>query len=142
MTVSPLDLLGTWVLDRSVDDRRTGEHHTVTGTTTLAAVDDAHVAWTEAGTMTTADGRSFPVERRLDVVRGPDGTWRVLFADGREFHAWAPGETVVHACAPDVYRGEVRVDDAGAGAVAWSVLWDATGPAKDYRMVSRLTRVG
>jgi hypothetical protein len=136
MTVSPLDLLGTWVLDRSVDDRRTGERHTVSGSTTLEALGPDRVAWAEAGTMTTADGRSFPVQRRLDVVRRSDAWW-VLFADGREFHPWSPGDVVVHDCAPDVYRGEVRVDDDG-----WDVVWEATGPAKDYRMVSRLTRVG
>lgn len=137
MTVSPLDLLGAWTLDRSVDDRRTGERHTITGSTTLEAVGSDRVAWTESGTMTTADGRSFPVERRLDVVREDDGTWWVRFADGRAFHPWSPGEVVVHDCTPDVYRGEIRVDETG-----WSVLWEAAGPAKDYRMTSRLTRVG
>jgi hypothetical protein len=133
--MTPLDLLGDWVLDRIVVDRAAGQRRFVQGTTTLRRVDDDTVAWTEAGTMTWSGG-SVPVSRTLSIVRGADGGWTVLFADGREFHRWVDGETVVHDCAPDTYTGLVSGTPS-----RWHVLWEASGPVKDYRMESTLTPV-
>lgn len=130
--MTPLDLLGDWALDRVVVDRTDGSRRRVLGTTELRRVDDDTVAWTEAGTMTWPGG-SVPVSRTLSVVRR-DGRWTVLFGDGREFHAWIPGETVVHDCAPDTYTGLIS-----GTPDRWHVRWEASGPAKDYRMESTLT---
>ncbi|KQO62806.1 DUF6314 family protein [Curtobacterium sp. Leaf261] len=130
----PTDVLGAWTLARTVVDRTAGDTRVVAGTTTLTSVHDGRVLWEESGTMTWSGG-SVPVSRTLVVTdEGADG-WMVRFADGREFHPWRPGTEVVHDCAPDVYRGFVDGSPA-----AWSVVWEATGPAKDYRMESRLTR--
>lgn len=125
-------LLGTWSLTRVVHDRRTGERHDVTGTLTLTAESARRVRWVEAGTMSWP-GHEVPVERTLYADLEDDG-WVVRFADGRVFHPWTVGARVDHACAPDHYRGLVEV--AGDPVEAWTVTWDATGPQKDYRMVT------
>ena len=134
MTASdPRDLAGTWHFDREVDDRLGPARH-VTGTTELIAEDDGRVRWSETGTMTW-DGGETPVFRNLFVEQRPDGWW-VTFEDGRDFHPWSVGQSVVHPCGADTYEG--RIDVAATGA--WTVVWDVTGPAKDYTMTTHLTR--
>jgi hypothetical protein len=130
--VTPTDLLGTWSLTRTVDDRRTGERRDVRGTATLTLGDDGRVTWHEAGTMTWP-GHAVPVSRTLYVVREGEG-WVVHFEDGRVFHPWAVGSPVDHPCAPDHYRGLVEV--TGDPVDRWTVVWEARGPEKDYRMVT------
>lgn len=130
----PTDLLGKWVLRRTVDDRRAGVTGAVTGTTTLTPTGPDEVRWDEAGTMRLGE-RSTPVSRTLLVRRGPDDRWTVHFADGRVFHDWVWGRRVEHACAPDDYTGLLTGD-----AERWSVRWEARGPAKDYRLDSVLER--
>jgi hypothetical protein len=129
----PDQLLGEWALERAVVDRRAGVRGTVRGTTTLTLEHAGLVRWDESGTMALA-GRSTPVSRTLIVRRDDDGTWTVCFADGRLFHDWVWGVSVVHDCAPDEYTGELDGD-----ASRWTVRWDAVGPAKDYRLDSVLT---
>lgn len=130
----PTDLLGSWTLRRTLHDRRAGLHGTVTGTTTLRGSSDDEVVWTEEGTM-TFDGRTVPVTRTLLVRRSSDDRWRVHFANGRVFHDWVWGGTVVHACPPDDYTGLLSGD-----ATRWTVRWQAVGPAKDHRIDSVLQR--
>lgn len=77
-----------------------------------------------------------PVNRTLFVELRDEG-WFVTFDDGRDFHPWEPGEEVVHPCAADTYVGRIELVDPGT----WTVEWHVTGPAKDYTMASRLTRV-
>jgi hypothetical protein len=164
--MTPTDLLGDWLLDRTVHDRLAGVVYRVVGTTTLTQQTPDLVVWQEAGTMTRADDptSTVAVSRRLDIVREhidaehidaehidadhidvertddrPD--WMVRFADGRPFHPWRPGTEVVHDCAPDVYRGTIHAT-ATAPVDSWTVVWQASGPAKDYRMDSTLTRPG
>lgn len=132
--LEPTDLLGEWVLRRTVTDRRAGVDGTVTGTTSLTRTTPDEVRWDESGTM-SFDGRTVPVSRSLTVRRGPDGEWTVHFGDGRVFHPWVWGEAVVHACAPDEYTGRL---DGDAGR--WTVRWQARGPAKEYLLDSVLER--
>ncbi|WP_127480190.1 DUF6314 family protein [Nocardioides pantholopis] len=127
----PTDLLGTWTLEREVDDRLGGEVRRVTGSASLARLADDHVRWTEEGVMTWSGG-SVEVGRTLDVVRRGDEGWWVLFSDGRDFHPWSVGSEVDHPCGADHYRGLVTGD-----ARAWTVTWRTTGPHKDYVMVTR-----
>lgn len=134
MRIDPTDLLGTWHLDREVDDRLAGERREVVGTATLTRVADDHVAWTEEGVMRWP-GHEVPVSRALDV-RLEDGGWVVHFADGRVFHPWVVGEQVDHPCAPDHYRGRIEV---APDRSSWTVVWHSTGPAKDYVLTTRHT---
>ncbi|GAA1740237.1 DUF6314 family protein [Aeromicrobium alkaliterrae] len=129
----PRDLVGTWQLTRRVDDRLGPVRH-VTGTSELSLIDDGRVRWSESGTMTW-DGGSTPFTRTLFVELREDGWW-VTFDDGRDFHPWDTDSPVVHPCGADLYEGRIEPK----GPDAWSVVWNVTGPAKDYTMTSHLTR--
>ncbi len=142
---SPLDLLGSWRLERIIEDRLADAELRVVGTTVLHPADERakeRVRWHEQGLLTRTDGAGSPCEvhRTLYVVppdeAAPAGPWWVRFDDGRPFHPWSPGLEVEHPCGHDLYRGLVEVD----GPDAWRVTWHCTGPAKDYTMRSRLTR--
>lgn len=132
MALAPTDLLGAWTLARVVVDRRSGERREVVGTATLVAESAERVRWSETGTMTWP-GHEVEVQRTLYVDRHGEG-WLVRFEDGRPFHAWAVGAEVEHACAPDHYRG--RIDPPSGAPRSWTVVWEAEGPQKDYRMES------
>jgi hypothetical protein len=129
MSVEPTDLLGSWTLTRTIEDRLAGERRDVRGTATLELESPDRVRWSEAGTMTWA-GHAVPVSRTLLVER-VEGAWFVRFSDGRPFHPWAVGERVEHPCAPDHYTGLIEVE-----ADRWTVEWRAVGPEKDYMMVT------
>ena len=133
--MDPTDLIGTWSLTRTVDDHRAGERRDVVGTAELTEVGSGRVRWAESGTMTWP-GHAVPVSRTLYVVLEDDG-WFVRFEDGRPFHPWAVGHQVDHPCAPDHYRG--LIETVGEPVTSWTVTWDAAGPDKDYRMVTRHT---
>lgn len=131
---APTSLLGAWTMTRTIDDRLKSEQSTVDGTTDLEMATDGRVRWSERGTLRTGE-LVLAVSRVLYVeLRG--GGWFVTFEDGRDFHPWAPGDEVVHPCAPDTYVGRVEVVDPDR----WHVRWDVTGPAKDYTMTTALTR--
>jgi hypothetical protein len=128
----PTTLLGTWRLERLVDDRRLAEGSHVSGSLVLARLTADEVSWQESATWHRADG-DVPVRRGLRLVLGDDGWW-VRFDDGRDFHPWTPGEDVVHACDPDTYRGRIS-----GTPDAWTVVWEVSGPTKDYTMTTVLT---
>lgn len=131
---APPDLLGTWSLTRSIEDRASGERLHVTGSTELSLQEDGRVAWSETGTMVRGDGSRIPVSRELLVEERAEG-WMVLFADGREFHPWAPGTQVVHPCGSDLYDGLIDVPGNGS----WHVTWHVRGPQKDLSIRSTLS---
>jgi hypothetical protein len=159
--VSPRDLLGTWELARRIEDRRAQEILHVAGGTELALREDGRIVWTEWGTLTRGEASAPPIPVRRELLIERRGTpherrnagledapspaesaaeqesqWMVCFADGRDFHPWAPGRAVVHPCGSDRYDGIIDVRDDGT----WTVTWDVTGPAKDLRIISRLRR--
>lgn len=131
----PTALLGTWHLRRRLADLRTGTAGTVVGTLTLRAARDG-VEWTESGLLRWG-GRDVEVTRRYLLRDGVEGWW-VYFDDGRPFHAWTPGRPVEHPCRADLYRGLVRIDSPQR----WRIAWDVVGPAKQQRIISRLTERG
>ena len=132
-TPTPETLRGEWQLRRRLVDRVAGGHGTVAGILTLVA-DGAGVDWREHGVLRWHGG-SVEVTRRYLIRENADGWW-VLFEDGRPFHPWRPGSPVEHPCRDDVYRGLISV----RGPDRWSVLWDVVGPAKQQRIVTRLSR--
>jgi hypothetical protein len=129
----PTSLVGTWAVKRTIDDRRERRTTRLHGTLSLTVVDEDRLDWHEELTWHLPGGDT-PTERRLAVVRTDDGWW-VRFDDGRDFHPWVPGEQVVHDCAPDTYRGTVDGTPDG-----WTIVWEVSGPAKDYTMTSALRR--
>jgi hypothetical protein len=132
--LEPTALVGAWTMARTIDDRHAGERATVDGTSELSLLDDGRIRWAERGTL-HRDAGDIPVSRVL-FVEARDTGWWVTFDDGRDFHPWAPGDEVVHPCAPDTYVGRIDAD----GTDRWTVEWRVSGPAKDYRMTTTLTR--
>ena len=133
---------GCWRIVREIDDRRAGAHHVMHGTGTFtpaaaephALVYDEDVVWQPAGRTMTGTRRYLITE-----IRGARA--RVLFDDGRPFHALdlATGRCPVHHdCPPDIYAGEYRVLDADRFTVRWTV----TGPRKDSVLFTTFTRAG
>lgn len=135
MSLSPLDLLGSWSLDRRIEDRRSGELLHVTGTAVLEQVGAGEVRWQEEGQLERADGHRAPVSRELRVLRDGEA-WTVHLPYGAPFHRWEVDAPLTHLCGRDVYRGRME----RPSALRWSVTWQVTGPAKDYRSVSVLSR--
>lgn len=132
--LQPPDLVGRWAFERDIDDRRAGSRLTAAGSAVFSRAGEAAIEWSEEGVLRLPSG-DVAVEAhrilRLDGAR----SWTVDFADGRGFHPWAVGADLVHDCAPDVYRG--RLDPAPSG---WTMRWAASGPAKDYVIVTRYSR--
>lgn len=131
----PTRLLGSWRLDRTIDDRRAGEHSSVSGMLDLTMRTPGRIDWTERGRWVRASGE-VEVSRRLALVRIDPGWW-MRFEDGHDFHLWSPDAEVVHQCTPDTYQGLVT-----GTPTRWSVRWEVAGPRKDYRMTTKLTRLG
>jgi hypothetical protein len=127
----PSALVGTWQLSRVIEDHLVGGVSHVDGFLDLTQETADLVLWQEQGTWRRTDG-DMAVSRELRVERADDGWW-VRFEDGRDFHPWRPGAQVVHDCAPDTYRGHLT-----GTAERWSIVWEATGPRKDYRMTTTL----
>jgi hypothetical protein len=130
--VNPEALLGRWTLARTIEDRRHQEDSSLDGVLELVEEQPGRIRWEERGTWHRPAG-DVDVRRGLRLERTGRGWW-VLFDDGRDFHPWAPGETYVHDCAPDTYRGEVS-----GTPERWTVTWEVTGPGKDYTMTTVLT---
>ncbi len=129
----PETLGGSWRLSRVIEDRLTQTRSRVDGHLTLTVVSPGRIGWQERARWHRPDGE-VDVRRALWLVRLDDApTWWVRFEDGRDFHLWAPGERVVHPCGADTYRGVVS-----GTPNRWTVEWDVTGPAKDYRMTTEL----
>ncbi|MEQ4499640.1 DUF6314 family protein [Nocardioides kribbensis] len=123
--------MGTWSVERDIDDRHDGLRRSVVGLAELALLVDGRVRWHEHGTMSWP-GMSVPVSRTLYVEPRAQGWW-VTFEDGRDFHPWEPGVQVDHPCGRDHYRGLL---EPGSPAGGWTITWEVRGPAKDYTMVA------
>lgn len=133
--VDPQTLLGTWRLDRVIDDRRNGVRGTARGI--LALEPEPHgdrIRWFEECRLEWRDYGG-TATRTYYLRRGPDG-WQLTFDDGRLFHDWRPGETVRHGCGADDYTGSVEPAPDGAGMI---IVWQVAGPRKDYTSTTRLT---
>ncbi|GAA1874891.1 DUF6314 family protein [Lapillicoccus jejuensis] len=132
----PTDLLGEWAFQRRIDDRAGRRRGTVQGRMRLLEQPDGRVLWQEKGELRWPGSDPLPVQRTLYVVPREDDedAWMVTFADGRDFHPWRPGEVVEHPCNADLYRGLVHPPTPGSRG--WSVMWECTGPDKDYSMTT------
>lgn len=131
--LDPCSLLGTWQLNRLIEDHLADEESRIRGTLELSAVADHRIRWEERGHWQRPAG-VIAVRRGLWLVRETDGWW-ALFEDERPFHPWRPGTEVVHPCSLDTYRGRFE-----GTTEQWTITWEVTGPGKDYRMSTLLTR--
>lgn len=103
-----------------------------------AGPDGDVLAYHEEGELVLGEHRG-PASRRLIYRRRPDGTADVFFADGRKFY-WLdprPGRWQArHPCGRDAYvlHGRVLSD------AVLEERWQVSGPAKDYEIMTTLTR--
>jgi len=131
------DLAGHWQVTRTITDHLVGQSGRFDGQARLVPVPGG-LDYAEEGVLRLGDGLPLTASRAYQWCFVGD-TVEVRFADGRPFHAFAPGKTgpgTDHYCGADLYR--VRYDwDRWPD---WVALWDVRGPRKDYRMESRYTR--
>jgi Family of unknown function (DUF6314) len=134
-------LLGTWSVERWIDDQLGGDVGTFQGTATFVADVDEHVGvrCDETGVVRFADysGRA---TRRLYLCEGADSLISVSFADGQHFidlNLRAGSSRDHHQCVNDGYDitttvvGDDRIEEE----------WRVHGPAKNYVALSVMTRV-
>lgn len=136
MLQPPTVLIGTWTLERRIDDHLNDRTFDVTGELVIARSDATGLTWEESGRMRGDDSTDLPVWRRY-LIQHRDGGWMVTFDDGRDFHPWSPEAEVVHPCAADTYRGHY---DLGGLPDGWAYDWRVTGPTKDHRIRSTLQK--
>jgi hypothetical protein len=128
-------LLGTWEVDRALEDAALGAGR-FRGRAEFALEGD-EVRWIETGHLEL--GRyAGPARRELRIV--PAGTaWEVRFADGRPFHRLdlsAGACALHHPCGDDRYDGELEV----LGPDAFTLRWRVSGPHKAQRLDARYVR--
>jgi predicted heme/steroid binding protein len=134
-------LLGSWSVERSINDAMSGDVGTFHGTATFVrdADDDSRVRFDETGVVRFGEysGRA---NRHLYFAFGSDSVIDVSFADGHHFIDLDLRDDVStdhHQCHSDGYdiMTLVRSDDL------IEERWRVTGPAKDYEAVTFMTRI-
>jgi Family of unknown function (DUF6314) len=146
-------LRGSWRIERRLADHRSGSAGWFRGTARFEppAADNskrpaaapgsdlAALIYDETGELAFGEHRG-PASRRL-IYRGrADGTAEVFFADEREFYRLDPRPgrwQARHWCGRDEYLVSGRV----LGPGLFEERWHVTGPAKDYEIMTTLTRV-
>ncbi|MBR2574404.1 MAG: hypothetical protein IKE14_08750 [Loktanella sp.] len=104
------------------------------GHAVLTPVGEDMLEYLEAGQMRLGAAPPMQATRRYLWQFVPDLV-QVRFADGRDFHSFAPAGQVAgtdHPCGEDHYRvvyDFTRWPD-------WRATWDVTGPRKDYTSVT------
>lgn len=125
-------ILGRWSVSRVILDRCGMGWMHFDG---IADIDP--VKFDEQGEMRIAGQRS--QGRRTYHLRFGEGHVIVQFPDGREFIRLdgRPVQHVHHLCGDDAYKGRLFF----LSPDQWGEVWHVTGPRKDYKSVSRYTRV-
>jgi len=123
---------GTWTLTRQIADAQSGAESRFEGTARFIPDGDG-LRYEEEGRLMIPRQPPMAATRRYLWRAGAQGI-EVFFADGRFFHAIAPGPApeACHDCPPDLYR--VRFDFTAWPA--WQAIWRVSGPRKDYAMQS------
>lgn len=136
-------LIGTWSLERTLDDRRTGRLGSFTGTAVVAPVDRdggsalEQARYEETGTLRlgTYEG---PARRELVLARAGGGV-QVLFSDGRPFfhlELRAGRCRAEHPCRADLY--EIGFELGGPDLIR--ERWRVRGPSKAYEALTTWRR--
>lgn len=132
-------LLGTWQVDRSIEDHRSGTQGSFAGTAAFTCT-DGRAHYEESGELHFG-AHVGETRRGLDYARSDATTVALLFTDGRPFvdldlstGAWRS----IHLCGDDRYQITTLVRSADLIEERW---WVA-GPTKDYEAVTILTRLG
>lgn len=128
---------GLWRLNRTLIDRRAGVQAQFAGQAQITRDGGAFI-YDESGAWVDAPWGALAGKRRDRWDIGDEV--RVYFDHGGFFHAFTPvirGQVAVHhLCGRDDYAG--RYDFALPDQ--WKLEWTVTGPAKNYRMITRYSR--
>jgi hypothetical protein len=127
-------LRGRWRVRRRVVDHRGG----VEGVFVGSAEFGEDLSYREEGELCFGGGRG-PATRSLRYVDRGGQVLDVAFADGRHFyrlHLREGGWSAEHSCGADTYAVTGRV----TGPDAFTEHWHATGPAKDYELLTSYER--
>jgi hypothetical protein len=147
-------LLGTWTVDRSIEDHRSGISGHFRGTAVFAPAEGepgveaegamaagsvavARASFLETGELTYG-GHATPARRGLDYI-GRDGAALLYFTDGRlyiDLDLRAGAWRAEHLCSADRY--EVRTVVRSRDQVREE--WRVRGPGKDYDATTTLRR--
>ncbi len=139
-------LLGTWNLDRSIEDRRSGIRGSFSGTATLAAAEPDQESALGARARYDEQGQWHfgthvgPASRRLEYTRLNGAAVMLYFTDGRPFvdldlrsGTWRSS----HDYGDDRYEIATIVRSCGVMQENWRVR----GPKKDYDAATTLIRI-
>ncbi len=138
-------LLGTWSLDRSIEDYRGGREGSFTGVGAWTEEPgpggepgEGGACYHESGRLVLATHEGL-ASRRLQVERMSHGAVMLRFHDGRPFVDLdlGPGECRrVHTCGADRYEISFVVRARSLVEERWRVR----GPQKDYAAITTLAR--
>jgi len=139
-------LLGTWTLERSIADHRSGIRGIFEGSATLVEVPNGRSCNLSGGARYDETGHlqfgahTGPASRSLEYALLNRTTVLLYFTDGRPFAdldlrsgAWRS----IHHCGQDRYELTTFVRSHSEVQERWRVQ----GPAKDYRASATLRRV-
>lgn len=130
--------LGTWIVERSIEDARGQESGAFEGTATFSPEGDG-LRFDEVGIVRFAAYRG-RATRRLYYARGEEGSLHVSFADGHHFVAlcFLDGATRdLHHCGQDLYE----ITTVVVSPDHFEEVWRVHGPAKHYRATTGYSRV-
>ena len=132
------DFAGTWQLTRRITDRHGQMQGEFAGTAMLMPVGDDLLDYVETGQMRLGAAPVMAATRAYLWQFGAERV-QVRFADGRDFHSFAPRGQAAgtdHPCGDDHYT---VVYDFTRWPL-WRATWVVTGPRKDYTSVTDYTR--
>jgi hypothetical protein len=130
-------LLGAWAIERTINDHRDADTVRFHGIALVQAAPTGAL-YTETGQVSTPH-HSGPARRTLLLSPHEDGTVGVNFRDGRPFldlDLSSGAARATHPCRADRYEMSFAV----LGADELVECWRVTGPAKNYRAVTRWRR--
>lgn len=128
--LQPSDFVGTWRLERHLDDRLGQMDGDLHGQAEFREVAAGALSYAETGTLTLARGGTLVAERRYRWW-WRDNDVAVFFDDGAPFHHFCPGGLVpgsAHLCGDDTYNVTYDFRDWPR----WTATWEVTGPRKRY----------
>ncbi len=138
MTISLEDFVGTWSIERAIEDRKSAQTGRFVGTAVFEAAGETALSYQEVGKLQLDGGTAFTANR--SYLWTFDGELvSVTFEDGRAFHdftANGKAEGTDHLCGQDMYRVVYEFGDWPK----WRTRWDVSGPRKDYTSTSTYLR--
>jgi len=139
-------LLGSWVVERSIDDHRNASGGTFVGVSQLSPDPSLmtggvveRAIYDEQGELQLGDHVG-SARRRLEYRRKDDGSVSLFFLDGRHFVDLNLSSGTcedTHFCAPDTYRIKI----VAGSMCSFEEHWHVVGPHKDYEAITTYTRV-